>query len=343
MRGLKNKLIIGLFSAIIICSLIGCGKEKAVEKDTYIFGTIIKLKYYGNNAKKAIDESLTRLENIENKMSLNIENSEICNINKNSGKDFIKVSNDTFYVIQEGVKYGKLSNGSFDVSTEPISDLWKIGTDKARIPKKEEIESKLKHVNYEDVKLKDKNQVLLKEKDMAIDLGGIAKGYAADELKKIIEKYKMKRAFINIGGNLYAYGKKENGDSWSIGIQDPLEKQGQYLGILNVKNKSIVTSGNYERYFTKDGKRYHHIFDPKTGYPAENGLISTTIISDKSIDGDALSTATYVLGLDKGIKLIDSLYGIEAIFVTADKKIYTTKGVKENFKVTNKEYIYEKR
>lgn len=128
----------------------------------------------------------------------------------------------------------------------------------------------------------------------------------------------------------------------NIGIQDPCAKQGEYFSVLKVKNKSVVTSGNYERYFIKNGKRYHHILDPKTGYPAEKGLISTTIISDKSIDGDALSTSTYILGLEKGRKLIESLKGIEAIFVTKDKKVYTTRGInKENFNISNKEYTYE--
>jgi len=128
----------------------------------------------------------------------------------------------------------------------------------------------------------------------------------------------------------------------NIGIQDPLSTRGEYLGTISVTDKSIVTSGNYERFFIKDGIRYHHIFDPKNGYPANKGLISTTIVSDKSIDGDALSTSTYILGLDKGLKLIESMKDVEAIFITNDKKIYVTPGLKDNFNLTNKEFTYEK-
>ncbi len=137
-------------------------------------------------------------------------------------------------------------------------------------------------------------------------------------------------------------GTKPDGTPWNVGIQDPSGQKGQYVGVISVSNKSVVTSGNYERYFIQDGKRYHHIMDPKTGYPADNGVISTTIISDHSIDGDALSTSTYVLGLEKGMKLIESLDGVDAIFITQDKKVYATSGIKNNFKLTNEEFTYEK-
>ena len=175
-----------------------------------------------------------------------------------------------------------------------------------------------------------------------MDLGAIAKGYTADEVKKVLLNNKINSALINLGGNVYAIGTNPDGDDWNIGIQNPLSTRGEYLGTISVTDKSIVTSGNYERFFIKDGIRYHHIFDPKTGYPAEEGLISTTIVSDKSIDGDALSTSTYILGLDKGIKLVESIKGVEAIFVTKDKKVYVTPGLKNNFKLTSKEFTYEK-
>jgi len=306
-----------------------------------MLGTIISLKYYGKNGDKAIDESIEKIRNIENKMSVNIASSEICKVNNNSGKEDIVIGKENLYVIEKALEYSKLTGGAFDISIEPVVKLWGIGTEKARVPKKEEIEDKLKLVNFKDILIKN-NKLFLNRKGMALDLGGIAKGYAADELKKVVQKYNLERAFINLGGNLYIYGGKENGEPLNIGIQDPCAKQGEYFSVLKVKNKSVVTSGNYERYFIKNGKRYHHILDPKIGYPAEKGLISTTIISDKSIDGDALSTSTYILGLEKGRKLIESLKGIEAIFVTKDKKVYTTRGInKENFNISNKEYTYE--
>lgn len=341
---MKKRLISFIVVFIFSFSLIGCRKdEKLSKRDTYMLGTIISLKYYGENGEKAIEESLDKLKDIENKMSLNIDSSEICKLNKNAGKTYTKVSKDTYEVINEALEYGELSKGAFDISILPVSSLWNIGTDNPRVPESEEIKNALKYVNYKNIVLNKKdNSVFLKEGNMAIDLGGIAKGYAADQLKSIVEKYKIKRAFINLGGNLYVYGEKEKGEPWNIGIQDPLGDKGKSFATLRVKNKSVVTSGNYERYFIKNGKRYHHIFDPKTGYPAERGIISSTIISDKSMDGDALSTATYVLGVDEAMKLINSLKGVEAVFVTADKKVYTTEGIKDSLEITNGEFTYEK-
>ena len=306
-------------------------------------GTIVQLKVYGGNAEKATEKALNRVSDIEDKMSVNIETSEITKLNAKAGISGEKLSADTYSVIEEAVKYGKLTGGDLDVTIGPIVKLWGIGTDKERVPAKNEIDEKVKLVDYNDIILDEKNSTIkLRRANQAIDLGAIAKGYTADEIKKVLIDNKISSALINLGGNVYAVGSKPDGTSWNIGIQNPLDTRGQYLGTVSFTDKSVVTSGNYERYFIKDGVRYHHIFDPKTGYPADKGIISTTIVSDKSIDGDALSTSTYVMGLEKGIKLIESIKGVDAIFITSDKKIYVTSGLKDSFNLTNKEFIYEK-
>ncbi|WP_246599386.1 FAD:protein FMN transferase [Clostridium lacusfryxellense] len=324
--------------------LVSCkDNTKPVEKDTYLMGTIIQLKVYGKNAEKAANESIKRINNIESKMSVNIGTSEISKLNAKAGVSGEKLSSDTYGVIEESVKYSKLTGGALDASIEPIVKLWGIGTEKERLPSKTEINEKLKLVDYRDIIFDKKNSnVKIRRANQAIDLGAIAKGYTADEIKKVLIDNKISSALINLGGNVFALGNKPDGTSWNIGIQNPLSSRGEYLGTIKVTNKSVVTSGNYERFFIKDGVRYHHIFNPKTGYPAEQGLISTTIISDKSIDGDALSTSTYILGLDKGLKLVESIKGVEAIFITKDKKIYTTPGLNDTFDLTNKEFTYEK-
>lgn len=305
-------------------------------------GTVIQLKVYGVNAEEASEKALKRISEIENKMSVNIETSEISKLNDKAGISGEKLSLDTYSVIAKSVEYSKLTEGALDATIEPIVKLWGIGTDKERVPTKKEIDEKLKLVNYNDIILDDKNStVQLKKTEEAIDLGAIAKGYTADEIKKVLLDNKISSAIINLGGNVFALGKKLDGTSWNIGIQNPLSTRGEYLGTVSVNDKSIVTSGNYERFFIVDGKRYHHIFDPKTGYPAEKGLISTTIISDKSIDGDALSTSTYILGLQKGLKLVESIKGVEGIFITNDKKVYVTPGLKSSFELTSKEFTYE--
>ena len=305
-------------------------------------GTIIQLKVYGSNAKEATDKALERISDIENKMSVNIETSEISKLNAKAGNSAEKLSTDTYSVIEKSVQYSKLTQGALDATIEPIVKLWGIGTEKERLPTQNEIGEKLKLVNYNDIILDSKNSTVhLRRTGQAIDLGAIAKGYTADEIKKVLLSNKISSALINLGGNVYAVGNKTDGTSWNIGLQNPLDTRGQYIGTISVTDKSVVTSGNYERFFIHDGKRYHHIFDSKTGYPSESGLISTTIISDNSIDGDALSTSTYIMGLTKGMKLVESIKGVEAIFITVDKKVYITSGLKDNFNLTSKEFTYE--
>ncbi|OSB16459.1 thiamine biosynthesis protein ApbE [Clostridium sporogenes] len=320
---------------------VGCDSksEEPVSRETYLMGTIINIKAYGKNADKAVQASVDKISDIENKMSLNISTSEINKINKNAGIAPVKVSKNTFDVVKASLIYSEKTKGSFDITVEPLVSLWGIGTDKARIPSKDEISNALSLINYKDVVINEKEStIMLKRKGQAIDLGAIAKGYTADELKKVLLNYNVSSAFLNLGGNVYVLGNKPDKTPWKIGVQNPLEPRGDYLGIVSVSDKSVVTSGNYERFFERNGKRYHHIFDTKTGYPAEKGLISVSIISNKSIDGDALSTSVYTLGLDEGKKLIESLKDVEAVFVTNDKKVYTTSGLKDTFKLTNTDF-----
>jgi thiamine biosynthesis lipoprotein len=305
-------------------------------------GTIVQLKVYGENAEKATEKALKRVGEIESKMSVNIETSEISKINAKAGISEQKLSEDTYSVLEKAVEYSKLTKGAFDPTIEPIVKLWGIGTDTERVPSKEEINDKLKLVDYKDIIFNEKNStVMLKRTGQAVDLGAIAKGYTADEIKKILLDNKITSAIINLGGNVYAMGKKLDGTNWNIGIQNPITDRGEYLGTVSISDKSVVTSGNYERFFIVDGKRYHHIFDTKNGYPSENGIISSTIISDTSIDGDALSTSTYVMGLEKAFALIESMDGVDAIFVTSDKKVHVTAGLKSIFNLTDKGFTYE--
>lgn len=346
MKKSKKFIIVIPLAVVLICLGIIKFNENSREcfKNIFLMDTIIDLKYYGKNSEKAMNESINKLREIDNNMSLSKSDSEIVKINNNAGKRSVKVNDGFLNVINKAIYYGRLSDGAFDISIRPVDKLWGIGTKNERIPKEKEIKENLKFVNYKNIETDNFNKtVFLRNKNMAIDLGGIAKGYAADELVKILKENNIKSGLINLGGNIYAYKKDKNDKPFNIGIQDPKEENGQTFAIIKVKNKSVVTSGNYERYFIKNGKRYHHIMDPKTGAPSESGIISSTIISDKSIDGDALSTATFILGVKKGMELINSLSGVEAIFVTNDNKVYTSSGLNnDNFKITNERYHYEK-
>lgn len=310
-----------------------------IVKEYNVLGTTIQLSVYDSDDETAINEALERLSQIDDRMSAFKNTSFISKINNNAGGLMQEVSEDVYYVIDKAVHYAKLSEGAFDPTIRPLVNLWGVFTNHAWVPEKYEIEEKLRLVNYKDIVLDKSNYaVKLKHRNQCIDLGAIAKGYAADEVKRIFLNHNIKSAIIDLGGNIYALGNKLDGSSFNIGIQDPMGFEGESIGIVSVRDKSIVTSGNYERYFEKDGKRYHHIINPRTGYPDENGIISVTVISNLSIDGDGLTTCGYIMGLKQGFKLIEDLEGVEAIFITKDKKIYITSNLMNNFQLINSEY-----
>ncbi|SNX54705.1 FAD:protein FMN transferase [Thermoanaerobacterium sp. RBIITD] len=349
MNHITEKFLAIMLISVISFSLIACGNDdKQYTRTDFMMDTVMQVTAYGKNAKKAVDESMNRIKVIDNQMSSQKDGSDIQKINNNSGKDFVKVNPDTLYVIKTALKYGKISDGNFDITIAPLVNLWGIGTKNAHIPPDNQIKDAMKLINYRDVLLNEKdNEVKLKRPGMAIDLGGIAKGYTADEIENIMKKYGVKHALLNLGGSsVYMLGSKPDGSNWNIGIQDPFGDKGKYFAIVSGKDMLIDTSGNYERYFIKDGKRYHHILNPYTGYPAESGVVSTTIVSSniKSIDADALSTITFILGVDKGMKLIESMPGVDAIFVTPDYKVYATSGLKGKLKITDTRFkLYENR
>ena len=233
----------------------------------------------------------------------------------------VTVDQETADLIKTALHYGDLSDGKFDITIAPLSELWNFGHNDGQIPDPAAIEEARSHVNYKNVKV-DGTTVQLLDPKAAIDLGAIAKGYIADQLKEYLESAGIKHGLISLGGNTVAIGEKPDGSPFKIGVQKPFAEQNDILTSLDIRNQSVVSSGTYERYFEKDGKIYHHILNPFTGYPYETHLQQVTIISDASVDGDALSTTCFALGLENGSKLIKSLDGIEAIFVTDDGNIH---------------------
>ncbi len=337
-----NTLFI-LISVMLLLS--SCSKNQIkennepVSQNRFLLGTIVTIKIYDNVSGKLFDEIFNRLQEIENRMTINEKNSEVIQVNSNAGKKFTKVSDDTFYVVEKGKYFSELSGGKFDISIGPLVKLWNIGTEEAKVPEQWQIDEKKSLVDYNSVLLDSKGKsIMLKKKGMMLDLGGIAKGYAADEVTKILKENNVKHAIINLGGNILAYGNKPGGSKWRIGIQKPFSSKGNYVGVVSVINKAVVTSGIYERYFKEKGKTYHHILDPETGYPVENNLMSVTIITDKAIDADSLSTSAFAMGLEEGFSLIEKLDNTEAIFITKDSKIYLTSGLKNSFKLTDNSF-----
>lgn len=345
---LKTRKFIKLsvFFLVFIFSLffIGCTNEKSnesksieYEKTEEILGTVVTGKVYGENSKEALEEAFIRAKDIEKIMSAKLSDSELTKVNKNAYNKEVKISEDLYFVIEKALYYSELTEGTFDSSIGKLIDLWGIGTDNEKIPEEEEINLLKGKKNYKNVVLNKENSTIrFLNEDIKLDLGAIAKGYVADEMKKIIcDKYKIKKGILNLGGNVMTIGSKNENEKWKVGITNPLNIE-DVLAVLKVEEKTVVTSGNYERYFIKDNVRYHHILNPDTGYPAEEGVISTTIITKNSIDADALSTATYILGKDKGLSLIESLKEVEAIFVDNEGKIIKTSGINDDiFEIIN--------
>ncbi|AHD04341.1 FAD:protein FMN transferase [Paenibacillus larvae] len=344
-----KKTSILLFSVMLAIGLVGCSNQSESKKgastaavepksETYfIFDTIVTIKVYDPRVTdQNFKEMHDMMKDIDQKMSRTVEDSELSKIQQAAGKEAVKISDETYYVIKTAMKYAEMLDGRFDPAIGPLVSLWGIGTEGAKVPPKDEIEKNRKLSDFRKITLHDEDKsVKLEEAGMALDLGGIAKGYIADRIADYLTEHDFHSAIIDLGGNIFALGKKPDGRLWTVGVQDPAESRGNQIGNIKVDNQTVVTSGIYERYFVEDGKHYHHILDPDTGYPVENNLSSVTILTDKSIDADALAK-TFTLGLEKGLDFVEKLKGVEAVFITKDKKVYTTSGMKLN--LTNDKY-----
>lgn len=321
MKYIKTSLLF-LFSILIFSGCTTSNAEKISVTGLY-FDTVIQIDAWGTEPS-ILEECLELCEEYENKFSNTIETSEISQINHASGTP-VTVSDDTIELLQKGIAYGELTNGKFDITISSVSDLWSFTDNPDKIiPNEDVIQEALTHVNYKNIQIEG-HTVTLTDPDTKIDLGGIAKGYIADKLKKYLTESGVEHALINLGGNSLAVGSKYDGSAFRIGIQKPFDQQGTAISVLEVRDQSVVSSGIYERYFEKDEIIYHHILDTNTGYPIRNNLLQVTIISDISVDGDALSTSCYALGLDEGSELIKQLDGVEAYFITNDYEIHHVK------------------
>lgn len=323
---------------VLLCSACGPAQGE-ISRTDMVLGTVCTIRLLEGGSTKTTDEIFARLRQIEDRMSVNKDGTELAAVNAAAGKAAVKVSDDTFFVISRALDYARLTEGAFDPTVGPLVKLWGIGTENARVPAKSEIAAALALIAYKDVELDGKvKTVKLMRPGMRLDLGAIAKGYSADECSRILEAHKVRSAIVDLGGNVLVYGKKKDGSPWKVGIQDPSSDRGEYIGIVTGPAMTVVTSGVYERYFMKDGVRYHHILDTKTGFPVQNGLTSVSIVTDSSIDADGLSTSVFCLGLEKGRKLVESLPGVKAIFIDSNRKVYFSQGADKIFSITNKTF-----
>jgi len=281
-------------------------------------GTICTINLFDQGSEELYRRLFGRLSEIEGIFSPHLEGSDTARLNLGAGLEPVELSSSFIYVLDKALDYAELSGGAFNPALGPLIKLWDIGGE-ARIPSIFEIEEALELSNYRELEIYP--QAMLLRRGMALDLGAIVKGYALDELRKILIEEEIDRAILDLGGDVYVHGARPSGDPWRVGLQDPREGLGGYLGIINAQDASIATSGTYQRYFEIEGRRYHHLLSPFTGYPVENGLMSVTVISRSGIEADALATAAFVLGWEEGRALIARSEGALGIFVFDDETL----------------------
>jgi FAD:protein FMN transferase len=291
-------------------------------------GTVVEITLVGEDeeaANKATLQSFQEIKRIEHLMSPWIDSSDVTRINQSAGKEWVKVSQETLRVIKKAREISELSEGGFDITVGPLTQLWRVARKKGIPPSADELKKKLDLVNFRNVMIDQEEKVFLKKRGMSIDLGGIAKGYAVDRAFEVLRTLGYKNLIVNAGGDLRVGGSKLD-QPWSIGIQDPRSSE-KIMATVTISDSAIATSGDYEKFFIYQGKRYHHIFNPKDGLPSD-GCQSVTIICKEGMVADALATAVFVLGPEKGYVLCQKLKGVDCLIVDKEGKIILAPGLK---------------
>lgn len=343
-------LIIGVCIAIfmLVLIIVGVKSQKDIKEniDSNTFsgkamGTAVKKTIYSEStaqneaANNKIDECL---KNLENRISVRVVDSETAKCNRNYVADgTYQLPEDVLSYLSQELLIWKETKGAFSPCIYPLTTLWGIEDGTGVVPDVVSIEKVKEQIDASDMELTE-DGVIFHRDDMAIDFGAVGKGIACDKVMEELAKTDVDGAVVSVGGSIAVYGTKEDNKEWHIGIRDPRGEEDDVMGVVDCAGNTVVsTSGDYEKYFEQDGKRYHHIMDSSTGYPADNGLISVTIISDSGFMSDALSTACFVMGLDDGMKYAKKK-GVEAVFITEDKEVYITSGIKKSFNVKNDSY-----
>ncbi|MCA1755714.1 MAG: FAD:protein FMN transferase [Spirochaeta sp.] len=336
-RRLERLSALALISALAI-GIASCERRpgEPVSRSELWLGTVTSVVIHDSRfPDDVLDRVFNRIEEIQWRMTINEPDSEVSLVNAAAGNHAVRVSPDTFEVVEAALQYARHTNGAFDPTIGPLVKLWDIGGENERIPTDGEIQEVLPRIDYTLVELNpDTFEVYLPVSGMVLDLGGIAKGYAVDEAARILLEAGIEHALVDFGGDVYTIGSRPDGNPWRIGIQDPVDTaRGRFVGIVEQTGRSVVSSGDYERFFVEDEVRYHHILDSDTGYPTRNGLVSVTIQAPGAMTSDAVSTGAFVMGLDAGMALVESLPETEGVFVTKDKKVHVSSGIEESFRL----------
>lgn len=310
-----------IFVIPIILLLSACGKIPQTEKNIFCMDTVMNIKIYGERCEEAAEAAETELRRLEKIFDRGDERSDVYAVNNGEA-----VSEDIEKVVETALEISRETDGAFDITVSPIMDIWGFYDRNYTVPDDNAIKNALKGVDYRNVFFDNGRLMLLN--NARIDLGGIGKGYASDRLCGIFEKFDISSAIINLGGNVYTYGEKPNGEKWCVGIANPYNSDESLL-TLEVSDVAVVTSGSYRRFFERDGEVYHHIVDPKTGKPVRNGIKSVTVVCKSGAKADALSTALFVMGKEKSEEFAKQNDDTEVVIITEDGKVYFTEGLSD--------------
>lgn len=334
---IKSSVLISCIFIMLFLSA-GCNsKNTANPQNTYItksgflLNTIVSVSIYDKQDEDILDQCMELIKYYESIFSRTDPNSELYSINNQThpheGLTY-QISDEMSDLLKYGLYYSKLSGGAFDISIGSISSLWDFNNIDPVLPNQDDINKALPYIGYENIGLEG-NKLTFSKEGIQLDLGAIAKGYIADKVKEYLMSQGVNCALINLGGNILCIGKKPDNTSFKVGIQKPYADRNETIAVMEIDDLSVVSSGVYERFFIIDGVSYHHILNPRTGYPYDNDLISVSIISKDSVDGDGLSTACFALGLEEGMKLIENIPDTYGIFITSDYEVHYTKGFED--------------
>ena len=304
-------------------------QDNEASKDIFAMDTYMTVTAYGEKAQDAVDAAEAEIERLDTLLSTGNADSEIVKLNEQKSAT---LSEDGGYLVKRALELNKETDGAFDIAIYPVMEAWGFPIQDFRVPSADELTGLLKHVDAAKISYdKDTREISFEDDQMKIDLGGIAKGYTSSRIMDIFKENGITSGLVNLGGNVQALGTKTDGSNWRVAVQSPDDTE-DYLGVLSIQDKAVITSGGYERYFEQDGVTYHHIIDPKTGYPAENGLVSVTIVSSDGTLADGLSTSLFIMGEEKAAEFWKVHSNeFEAIFATDDGTIYVTEGLKDSF------------
>ena len=341
-NGAKKKFNKKSFIAVILCAVIVFGivsydfisGRSSCEKTSVAMGTVVTVKLFGFGAKNDLDKIETEINGLENSvLSWRKEGSDVYRINKGSGTQ-VSVSPDTVKIIGQCIDISDDCGGVFDITIGNVTKLWDFGGNNQRLPSDDEIKTALGSVGYKNVSISG-NAVQIK-KSQSLDLGAVGKGFVCDKIKELLDKGRTKSAVVSVGGSLLIYGNR----TFSVGIVNP-DNDKQSMGTLKLKDTCVSTSGNYEKYFEQDGKRYHHILNATTGYPATSEFKSVTVVCESGLISDALSTVCYIAGYRKSIEILKK-FDAEAVFIFNNNAVRVTDGLSGKFTVTDDSYTLDK-